>query len=463
MRRRQAKGEAKPKGKNQKLNFVQDYLGIRNLRNGILEMADGRYVKILEIEPINFTLRSDEEQYNIISSFASWLKISPMRLQFKSVTRKADSDKHITMVKGELALEDNEQCRALGEDYLNLIRDVGNCEALTRRFFLIFEYEATGRHESNDYAKIYSAIQTVEHNARAYFLQCGNTIIQPKDPDEATAEILYMFFNRNSCVDEPFPSRVNRVVVDTMAAEKKVIGIDPVPNIPIEHFLSPRGIDLTHYNYIVMDGRYYTILYIRGNGYPSKVRAGWMSTLINAGEGIDIDIHFRRENRSKAIDKVAQRIRWNRTKIKGMQDTSTDYEELANSIQAGYYIKNGIANDNEDLCFMSTFIIEVAAPGRIRLLHEFILVPPISRRRCAPRPAPSRSRGDRIVRDGRDQYCALPAAPIAAGSYRENRARPPQPLPGARYEEDPSARAKQNYVHPHGGRTLLRRRMLCRV
>ncbi len=32
-----------------------------------------------------------------------------------------------------------------------------------------------------------------------------------------------------------------------------------------------------------------------------------------------------------------------------MQDTSTDYEELAGSIQAGYFIKQGIANYNEDL------------------------------------------------------------------------------------------------------------------
>lgn len=122
-------------------------------------------------------------------------------------------------------------------------------------------YEAVGRHESNDYAKIYAALQTVEHNARAYFLQCGNSIVQPKDPDEATAEILYMFYNRHSCVNEPFSSRVNRVVVDTMAAENKVIGIDPIPSIPIAHFLAPRGIDLTHHNYIIMDGRYYTILY----------------------------------------------------------------------------------------------------------------------------------------------------------------------------------------------------------
>lgn len=267
MRSKQEKNAKKPRAKKQKLDFVQDYLGIRDLRNGILEMSDGRYIKILEIEPINFTLRSDEEQYNIISSFASWLKISPMRLQFKSITRKADSDKHIAMVQAELAQEDNAQCRALGEEYIKLIRDVGSREALTRRFFLVFEYEAVGRHESNDYAKIYAALQTVEHNARAYFLQCGNSIVQPKDPDEATAEILYMFYNRHSCVNEPFSSRVNRVVVDTMAAENKVIGIDPIPSIPIAHFLAPRGIDLTHHNYIIMDGRYYTILYIRGNGY----------------------------------------------------------------------------------------------------------------------------------------------------------------------------------------------------
>ena len=86
------------------------------------------------------------------------------------------------------------------------------------------------------------------------------------------------------------------------------------------------------------------------------VRGGWMSALINAGEGIDVDLHLQRENRSKTIDKVAQRIRLNRTKLKSLQDTSTDYEELANSISAGYYIKNGIANQNEDLFYISVFI-----------------------------------------------------------------------------------------------------------
>lgn len=301
-------------------------------------------------------LRSSEEQFGIISSFASWLKISPMRLQFKSITRKADSDKHVAMVKRELAAEENEQCKHLGEGYIRLIKDVGSREALTRRFFLIFQYEELHRTDSDDFAKIYSALQTAEQTARAYFMQCGNSILQPKDPDEAAAEILYMFFNRQSCVDEPFASRVNRVVIDTMTSKNKVIGIDPVPQIRVTNFLAPRGINLKHSNYIIMDGLYYSFLYIKGNGYPGMVRAGWMSSLINAGEGIDVDVHLRRENRSRTIDKVAQRIRLNRTKLKSIQDTSTDYEELTNSIRAGYFIKNGIANNNEDLFYMSVFI-----------------------------------------------------------------------------------------------------------
>jgi len=184
--------------------------------------------------------------------------------------------------------------------------------------------------------------------------------VQPKDEDTFAAEILYMFFNRKSCTDEPFSARLERIVMDTMAAKKKTLGVDPVPPIRAVNFVTPRGIDFNRYSYIVMDGVYYSFLYIKKDGYPNMVRAGWMSSLINAGEGVDIDVHLRREIRGKTLDKVAQRIRLNRTKLRGMQDTSTDYEELTNSIQAGYFIKNSISNYNEDLFYMS-IIITVSA------------------------------------------------------------------------------------------------------
>ena len=351
--------------KKELLASVQAFIPVKDIRGGVIETTDYRFIRILEIEPINFMLRSAEEQNSIISTFAGWLKISPIRLQFKSLTRKADSDHHIAMIRKDLEKEKSEKCREVGEDYIRLISDIGNREALTRRFFLIFEYESIHRN-TDDLSKIYGMLQTAEQNARAYFAQCGNAIVQPSDPDEATAEILYQFFNRRSCVSESFSSRVNRVVVDTMVQKHLTIGIDSVPEIPIVNFVAPRGIDFSHSGYVVMDGMYYCFLFIRRNGYPGVVRAGWMTALINAGEGVDVDIHLKRENRSKTIDKVAQRIRLNRTKIKNLQDTSTDYEELSNSIQAGYYIKEGIAN-NEDLFYMSTFIT-ISAKGYEELM-----------------------------------------------------------------------------------------------
>ena len=70
--------------------------------------------------------------------------------------------------------------------------------------FLIFQYEAVRRRSDTDYGEVYAALQTVTQNARTYFAQCGNGIVQPKDEDAFVAEILYMYFSRRSCVEDPF-------------------------------------------------------------------------------------------------------------------------------------------------------------------------------------------------------------------------------------------------------------------
>ena len=69
---KQRKKQQKRRKRPEKLDFVQDFIPIKNITHGIVETTDGRFIRILEIEPINFMLRSGEEQFGIISSFASW-------------------------------------------------------------------------------------------------------------------------------------------------------------------------------------------------------------------------------------------------------------------------------------------------------------------------------------------------------------------------------------------------------
>ena len=85
----------KGKRKKKELESVQTFIPVKNICRGVIETTDSRYIRILEIEPLNFILRSPEEQYNIISTFAGWLKISPIRLQFKSMTGKEIGRAHV--------------------------------------------------------------------------------------------------------------------------------------------------------------------------------------------------------------------------------------------------------------------------------------------------------------------------------------------------------------------------------
>ena len=86
----QAKGRIREEQEPELLNPSAAYLPIRKIKNGIIYTKDRRYVKVIEVVPINFLLRSAREQRNIIYSFISYLKISPVKLQFKVLTRRAD-------------------------------------------------------------------------------------------------------------------------------------------------------------------------------------------------------------------------------------------------------------------------------------------------------------------------------------------------------------------------------------
>jgi hypothetical protein len=54
---------------------LMESLPIEKVENGIIYTKDHRFVKVVEVVPINFMLRSAREQRNIIYSFVSYLKI----------------------------------------------------------------------------------------------------------------------------------------------------------------------------------------------------------------------------------------------------------------------------------------------------------------------------------------------------------------------------------------------------
>lgn len=334
------------------LNPAAAYLPIEKVANGIVYTKDHRYVKIIEVVPINFLLRSAREQRNIIYSFVSYLKISPVKLQFKVLTRRADINRHLEAVREEMKSETDERCIALQKDYEKLIKQIGSKEAITRRFFIIFQYEPfTGSNRHNEELDAINALTTAVQTARTYLQQCGNEIIQPDSEDELATEVLYSILNRKSSLEKPLAVRVNEVIGQYVNAGRQ----SDLDHIPATEFMAPERIDYTHSNYVVMDGVYHSYLLIPSRGYRPQVCAGWLSLLVNAGDGIDVDLFLDRQPKDRIQQKLGQQIRINRSKIKEASDTNADYDDLDSAIRSGYFLKEGLAN-NEDFYYINTLV-----------------------------------------------------------------------------------------------------------
>ncbi len=353
-KKRRKKVSAKKKSDTPFLNPAAEYLPIDKIENGIIYTRDHRYIKIIEVVPINFLLRSAREQRNIIYSFISYLKISPVNIQFKVLTKRADLNKHTDIVRREMEKEDDPNCRILQEDYLNLIGKIGSKEATTRRFFIAFEYEQLGRRGASEEADAIASLQIAARTAVSYLKQCGNDVLVPENEDEFTVDVLYNILCRQTSANIPMTQRVQNVVSEYMAAGKDT------QIIPCAEFFAPQSLDFTHGRYICVDGLYHSYLLIPSSGYRSQVPAGWLSLLVNAGDGIDVDLFLSKQPKERMVQKLGQQLRINRSKIKDTSDTNTDFDDLEGQIRSGYFLKDGLSN-NEDFYYMNILVTITAS------------------------------------------------------------------------------------------------------
>lgn len=343
-----------------KKHYTQDEIPVPDIKNGLIVTTDNRYLKIIEIEPINFSLRNASEQDNIIAYFASFLKVAPVKMQIKTISRSADTSAYIDRVDQKLAKESNPKCCELGAEYKALVQHIGSQTAIARRYFIIFEYEPISEsHRATDPMEIKIEMDRTVTKAINYFANCGNEVkyaTRDGNEDYFLAEILYNYFNRRSSETEPFSDRVNRVIDDSQAIHNIPVNSNIVPLIPIVNYIAPRGIDFQNRSYVMMDGLYYSYLYFTSNGYPTSVYAGWLSSIVTMGEGIDVDIFLTQQDRIPFIDKVSRKIRLTGIKLKERNDSQRDFEEIAGAIQSARYIKRAMTQENQDAYYMNIII-----------------------------------------------------------------------------------------------------------
>ena len=90
-----------------------DMIPIKKIVKGTVYTEDNRYVKIIEIMPLNFLLKSDVDQESIIDDFEQFLRIAPENMQFKCISKRTDLTRYIEQIDRDIAAESSERCKML--------------------------------------------------------------------------------------------------------------------------------------------------------------------------------------------------------------------------------------------------------------------------------------------------------------------------------------------------------------
>lgn len=198
---------------------VQNWLPVSDIRDGVIITKDGRFVKLLEVLPVNFYLKSAMEQQNIIYYFSSYLKIAPDHLQFLAVTQKADIDAYISRMWQIYDTEENESCRGMIADNIAEVEYLADREALTRRFFIALQYEPRMKLRGNTIEGIIQRLNEEADTARNYLDLCGLETLQPEYSDIFLGETLYELLNRKTAHIAKLPLQVFSMVGEICGRE----------------------------------------------------------------------------------------------------------------------------------------------------------------------------------------------------------------------------------------------------
>jgi len=187
---------------------TQKWIPVQDIRDGIVVTKDGRYVKILEVMPVNFHLKSLIEQQNIIYYFSGYLKVAPDNLQIKIITQKADIAGYEARMWKFYENEPVASCRDMIEDNIKEVRYLAANEAVTRRFFLIFQHEARMKARAATVEAVAERLRDEEQTARRYLDMCGLQVRDVLYADNFQLELLYGLLNHRTSQNTRLPVSV---------------------------------------------------------------------------------------------------------------------------------------------------------------------------------------------------------------------------------------------------------------
>lgn len=194
-----------------KKKTTQDFVPIRDIKQNVVILKDGRMCSILLASSINFALKSMDEQRAILSQFQSFLNTLDFSIQFYIQSRRLDIEPYLEQLREREPLQDNDLMRIQLREYMSFIKTfTKEVDVMSKNFFIVIPYTPRTLDIGSNFSSIFNPKKNVtlddtkfeeyrqQLEQRASLIEQGLNRIGVRTislEDEALVEMYYHIFN----------------------------------------------------------------------------------------------------------------------------------------------------------------------------------------------------------------------------------------------------------------------------
>lgn len=122
----------------------QEFVPIKEIRDGVLVLHDGSLRAVLMTSSVNFALQSQENQAATLSQFQDFLNSLDFSVQIFVQSRKMDIRPYLSLLEERYQAQQSELMKIQTREYIEFVRAfTENTNIMTKTFFVVVPYGAT--------------------------------------------------------------------------------------------------------------------------------------------------------------------------------------------------------------------------------------------------------------------------------------------------------------------------------
>jgi len=120
---------------------TQQFVPVKEIRNGTIVLKDGGYRGVLICSSINFGLKSADEQHAIILGFQNFLNMLDFSIQIVVNSRKMDLRPYLALLEAKAPEQKTELLRIQLREYIEFVRSFAEqANIMTKSFYIVVPY-----------------------------------------------------------------------------------------------------------------------------------------------------------------------------------------------------------------------------------------------------------------------------------------------------------------------------------